>query len=186
MFATPGNGSSKGQPTKTRCRERDTDAEAVRDQARRKTAARVRAISETSLRPKPACPAEVVLEALKGRWTIHILKSIADRGALHFGAVKRAIPGISSKVLTKQLRHLEQSSILHRQPKPAVRLEMLYSLTNRGQELKAVLDHLTQLGARWQHEDASRWQRGDSEQGRPDRRCTTISCCGVAPDEVIE
>jgi DNA-binding HxlR family transcriptional regulator len=120
-----------------------------------------RAKSNTLLRREPACPAEVVLEALRGRWTIHILKCIADQGAPHFGALKRAIPGVSSKVLTERVRHLEQAGILQRHPKPALRPEMLYSLTSRGLELKAVLDNLRELGARWQREDVSKTDSGN-------------------------
>jgi len=120
-----------------------------------------RAKSNTLLRHEPACPAEIVLEALTGRWTIHILKCIADQGAPHFGALKRAVPGLSSKVLTDRVRYLEQAGILQRQPKPALRPEILYSLTSRGQELKAVLDNLRELGARWQREDASKADSGN-------------------------
>jgi DNA-binding HxlR family transcriptional regulator len=105
--------------------------------------------------PDPTYPAEIVLDALRGRWKIHIMLCIADQRVVHFGALKRAIPGISKKVLTDQLRDLGHAGILQRRPRPAARPEMLYSLTRRGQELKAVLDILQELGARWQREDAS-------------------------------
>jgi DNA-binding HxlR family transcriptional regulator len=117
---------------------------------------RVRVTSSTASRRKPACPAEIVLEAVRGRWTTHILECIADQGALHFGALKRAIPGVSNKVLIHHLRHLEQAGILRRQAKPALRPEVLYSLTSRAQDVKAVLDSLEELGTRWQQEDANK------------------------------
>ena len=143
------------------------DAEVARDRKRAascgkpETAMHGRADSNISLRHEPACSAEIVLEALRGRWTIHILKCIADQGAPHFGGLKRAIPGVSSKVLTDRVRHLEQAGILQRHPKPALRPEMLYSLTSRGLELKAVLDNLKELGARWQREDTSKADWGN-------------------------
>jgi DNA-binding HxlR family transcriptional regulator len=105
--------------------------------------------------------ADCVLQIVRGRWAVQIISQIGGREALHFGALKRAIPGISSKVLTEQLRRFEQAGILQRKRKPAARPEMLYSLTNRGHELKTVLDCLQELGSRWQHEDASAIDRAD-------------------------
>ena len=83
------------------------------------------------------------------------MKRIADHGALHFAALQRAIPGVSRKVLTDQLRHLEQAGILQRQLNRPARWGRPYSFTSRGRELKVVLDSLEELGARWQREDAN-------------------------------
>jgi DNA-binding HxlR family transcriptional regulator len=106
-------------------------------------------------------PADLVLRTVRGRWAMHIIKLIGDRGTLHFGALKRAIPGISDKVLTEQLRRFERAGILEREPKPAARPEMLYSLTSRGRELKTFVDGLKELGERWQGEDANEAGRAD-------------------------
>lgn len=96
------------------------------------------------------CPADIVLRVLMGRWKTSILKSIADRGTLHFGALKRELSGISHKVLTRQLRDLEHDGILQRQISIKSRPEMHYSLTLRGRELQEVLDSISDLAARWQ------------------------------------
>lgn len=106
-------------------------------------------------RSKCSCCAAGVLDIVRSRWVSCIMKRVGEHETLHFGALKRAIPGISQKVLTEQLRRLEQAGILHREPKPAARPQMCYSLTARGQELKNALDGLRELGARWQHEDAN-------------------------------
>jgi len=74
------------------------------------------------------------------------MKRLGDHGTLHFGALKRTIPGISNKVLTERLRHLEETQLLRRDPKPAPRPQVFYSLTARGQKLKNVLDRLSALG----------------------------------------
>jgi len=69
------------------------------------------------------------------------------------------MPGISKKVLTERLRDLEQAGILRREPRPAARPQMLYSLTGRGRELMAAFDSLRELGARWLREDANGVER---------------------------
>jgi len=105
--------------------------------------------------PKCICPADVVLGMIAARWATSIIERIGEYGSLHFGALKRAVPGISKKVLTEQLRRLERARILRREHIPAARPQMLYSLTTRGQELKNVIDSLGELGARWQREDVN-------------------------------
>jgi len=106
-----------------------------------------------------SCPVSLPLHVMKARWAPCIMERVTDHGTLHFGALKRAIPGISKKMLTERLRQLEQAGILRREPRPAVRPEMLYSLTGRGRELMDALDSLRQLGARWLREDAGRGER---------------------------
>jgi len=112
----------------------------------------------TSARREPESirPADVVLNVVRVRWATHIMKRIGDHGALHFAALQRSIPAVSRKVLTDQLRHLEQAGILQRQLNQPARRVTPYSFTSRGRELKAVLDSLDELGARWQREDANR------------------------------
>jgi len=105
------------------------------------------------------CPAAVPLDVMRGRWAPCIMKRVTDEGTLHFGALKRALPGISKKVLTERLRHLEQAGILRREPRACARPEMLYSLTGRGRELMDAFKGLSELGARWLREDASAGRR---------------------------
>jgi len=102
------------------------------------------------------CQAAVVLDAVRGRWSPCIVYRIGEHGTLHFSGLKRALPGISKKVLTEHLRRLEHAGILKREPRPAARPEVLYSLTSRGGELKAVLDSLQDVGARWECEGVNK------------------------------
>jgi DNA-binding HxlR family transcriptional regulator len=116
----------------------------------RSVAARVRRLPMRA--SAPLCAADIVIQVLRGRWKTTILKCIAGHGTLHFGALTREIPGISHKVLTRQLRDLEHDGILHRQVTAKSRPETHYSLTQRGRDLQAVLDSLAELAARWQAE----------------------------------
>ncbi len=76
--------------------------------------------------------ADVVLRALRGRWATHILTVIASHESIHFNALKRAMPGVSAKVLTEQLRFLETAGVLERHATGNSRREVSYTYTARG------------------------------------------------------
>jgi DNA-binding HxlR family transcriptional regulator len=99
------------------------------------------------------CPMDAILRILMGPWTTYILWLLHSEGALRFGALKSAMPAISSKVLTERLRHLEASGLVHRDYRPTIPPAVTYSLTPRGVELRDVLDRLGEIGLRWQAED---------------------------------
>lgn len=102
-----------------------------------------------SAQTKSICMADVVLRALRGRWATRILAVIASHQSIHFNELKRAIPGVSAKVLTEQLRFLETAGVLERHATGNSRQEVSYIYTARGHELKQVLDSFSELAARW-------------------------------------
>jgi DNA-binding HxlR family transcriptional regulator len=102
-----------------------------------------------STQTKSICIADVVLRALRGRWATHILTVIASHQSIHFNELKRAIPGISAKVLMEQLRFLETAGVIERHATGNSRREVSYAFTARGQELIQVLDSFNGLAARW-------------------------------------
>lgn len=54
-----------------------------------------------------SCPMEALLRVITGPWTIYILWVLSEQGPQRFGATKRLVPGISTRVLTERLRMLE-------------------------------------------------------------------------------
>lgn len=108
-----------------------------------------------SFKSTNACPAERILSALRRRWATHLMKLVKDHDRLNYGAMKRALPEVSSKVLTEQLRHLQNAGILRRELTNGPRNEVFYSFTERGRELRNALDLLGEIGSRWQTEDAA-------------------------------
>lgn len=80
---------------------------------------------------------------------MYILWVLSTGGPTRFGALKRRIDGISTKVLTERLRMLEQEGILYRQYNPTVPPQVTYGLTAHGQELVGILDQLNELAHRW-------------------------------------
>jgi DNA-binding HxlR family transcriptional regulator len=80
---------------------------------------------------------------------LHIIWTLSTNGPTRFGALKRQISGISSKVLTERLRMLEEAEVIYRQYKPTIPPEVTYGLTSRGQDLNLVLEQLGVIAERW-------------------------------------
>jgi DNA-binding HxlR family transcriptional regulator len=73
-------------------------------------------------------------------------------GTRRFGELHRALPGITQKMLTQQLRELERDDLIHRQIYPQVPPKVEYSLTPLGQTLRPVLDALHAWGRTYAHQ----------------------------------
>lgn len=82
---------------------------------------------------------------MRGRWKVRILRELAD-GTQRFSALKRALAGVSEKVLTSQLRELEMAEVLTRTIHPEVPPRVEYALTPKGLELISVLEELHAWG----------------------------------------
>ena len=93
-----------------------------------------------------ACPAEFTADLLGGRWKIVLLWYLLQR-VQRFSDLHRAIPGITQKVLTHQLRDLEKSGLLTRTVYPEVPPKVEYHITSLGLTLKPVVDAMHQWGA---------------------------------------
>lgn len=95
------------------------------------------------------CPLGTLLNLLSGPWTFYILWIFRNNGPTRFGALKRQIEGISSKVLTERLRMLEEAEVIYRIYKPSIPPEVTYGLTERGHDLIVVLDQLDAIAHKW-------------------------------------
>lgn len=106
------------------------------------------------------CELYTVLELIGGKWKPLILFWLKD-GTLRFGQLRQCMPDVSQKVLTQQLRELEQGGIIHRHVFPEVPPRVEYSLTPLGQSL---VPHLQALHD-WvvEHADALKTARMQSE-----------------------
>ena len=63
----------------------------------------------------PACPMDAILRLLMGPWTTYLLWVLSDQGPQRFGVLRRAIPGISTRVLTERLRMLQGAGVIWRE-----------------------------------------------------------------------
>ena len=99
------------------------------------------------------CPMEALLTLLTGPWTFYILWILRSNGPTRFGALKRQIQGISSKVLTERLRMLEEAGVVYRTYRPMIPPQVTYGLTERAQDLIVVLDQLNTIAQNWYEQE---------------------------------
>lgn len=95
-----------------------------------------------------ACPAETAISLLGSKWKLLILRELF-KGMRRFGELARSVPGISQKMLTQQLRQMEEDGLVSRKIYPEVPPRVEYSLTGIGTSLKPVLDAMHKWGAKY-------------------------------------
>lgn len=93
------------------------------------------------------CAIEFAMEVLGGRWKLAILKQLLT-GTCRFGELKRALPRITQRMLTRQLRELEADGLVVRTVYRQVPPKVEYSLTDIGRSLDSIADQLDRWG-RW-------------------------------------
>ena len=93
----------------------------------------------------PACRVETTLTLISDKWKVLILRDLLP-GTKRFGELKKSIGHVSQKVLTAQLRQMEQSGLLTRTVYPEVPPRVEYSLTELGYSLKPILDAMSTWG----------------------------------------
>lgn len=93
------------------------------------------------------CPIDAAMHVIEGKWKVLVLWEVRDRPR-RFGELRRALPGISEKVLAQQLRELETDGIVHREVHDTVPPKVEYTLTDEGRELNAALEPLGAWGQR--------------------------------------
>jgi DNA-binding HxlR family transcriptional regulator len=87
---------------------------------------------------------------------MHILWVLSSAGPTRFGALRRHIDGISSRLLTERLRDLEEKGFIYRHYEPTIPPAVTYGLTERMQEISEALEKLDTIAHKWQDEDTKR------------------------------
>jgi DNA-binding HxlR family transcriptional regulator len=85
---------------------------------------------------------------------MHILWVLSTNGPTRFGALRRQVEGISSRVLTERLRVLEQKGFVFRDYEPTIPPSVTYGITKRMKDIDKVMGDLDALARKWQQEDA--------------------------------
>ena len=97
----------------------------------------------------PACPVEVTLMLISDRWKVLILRDLLS-GTKRFGELKKSIGSISQKVLTSNLRSMEEDGLLTRKVYAEVPPRVEYTLTELGKSLRPILCAMQQWGLEYQ------------------------------------
>lgn len=93
----------------------------------------------------PSCPVETTLTLIGDRWKVLIVRDLLE-GTKRFGELKRSVGNISQKVLTSNLRAMEQSGLLTRTVYAEVPPRVEYTLTEIGRSLQSVMNALSDWG----------------------------------------
>jgi len=91
------------------------------------------------------CPLTAALAAIGGKWKLIIVYWLAE-SPKQFAAIRKAMPGISQKVLTQQLRELINDGIVNREPKGAVPAPVEYSLSDYGRSVLPLVENVRSWG----------------------------------------
>ncbi len=102
------------------------------------------------------CPMSGLLETLTRPWTFHIIWQLTTHGPMRFGALRRAIAGISPRLLTVRLRALEAEGFVRRTVMGGKVPEVSYAPTSRLAEMEQVMANLHELSVKWRAEDVAR------------------------------
>ncbi len=100
---------------------------------------------QKTARELPVCPVETTLTLIGDKWKVLILRDLMP-GTKRFGELKKSIGSVSQKVLTAQLRDMEESGLVNRRVYAEVPPRVEYSLTELGQSLKPILDAMRDWG----------------------------------------
>ncbi|WP_299080347.1 helix-turn-helix domain-containing protein [uncultured Fretibacterium sp.] len=96
----------------------------------------------------PDCPIETTLTLISNRWKVLILWDLLD-GVKRFGELKNLLGGVSQKVLTANLRQMEEAGLLTRTAYAEVPPRVEYALTETGRSLRPVLEAMLEWGTRY-------------------------------------
>ena len=91
------------------------------------------------------CPVEACTEVIGGKWKGEILY-ILFTGTKRYGELRKLVPGATQRMLTLQLRELEEDGIIQRKVYPIVPPKVEYSIAKRSESLKPIIDAMWQWG----------------------------------------
>lgn len=95
------------------------------------------------------CPKfENAFELLGKRWTGLIIRTLMS-GQKRFSDIADVIPNMSARMLTERLKELESEGIVVRKVYPETPVRIEYELTEKGQELRSVMDEIQKWAEKW-------------------------------------
>jgi len=92
------------------------------------------------------CPVEATISQIGGKYKAIILYHLIQDEVLRFSALQRYLPQSTPKMLTQQLRELENDGLIHREVYPVIPPKTEYTLTERGKTLTPVITEICHWG----------------------------------------
>jgi DNA-binding HxlR family transcriptional regulator len=116
-------------------------------------------VSQNAYAERAGCPLYTAIAVIDGRWKPMIHQRLAERPR-HFAELRRAIPGVTTKVLREQLRQMLADDLIACAIERPAHLGVVYSLTDYGRTLEGVFDAL--------------WRWGSAHLSRPNAATGTV------------
>ncbi len=110
-------------------------------------------MEKSEIQELPACPVETTLTLISDKWKVLILRDLMS-GTKRFGELRKSIGHVTQKVLTAQLRQMEESGLLTRKVYAEVPPRVEYSLTELGHSLKPILDAMWDWGTEYKKQQS--------------------------------
>jgi DNA-binding HxlR family transcriptional regulator len=111
------------------------------------------------------CTVEAALDVIGGKWKPLILWALGDN-VLRFNELQKGLPGVNAKMLTKQLRELEEDGVITRTVYPEVPPRVEYTITEFGRTLIPILQALCKWGAEYLGVDAASKHQCPAKMGK--------------------
>lgn len=92
------------------------------------------------------CGMAYAISLIGGRWKLSILGELTDYGTLRYNDLKKRLPGISDRMLTRQLKELEESDLIVKSIVAQVPVKVEYALTRKGNSLRGILKQISEWG----------------------------------------
>jgi DNA-binding HxlR family transcriptional regulator len=103
------------------------------------------------------CPITLFMEQIGGKWKPVILWLLIHNDTMRFSELDKSITGITQKMLSQQLKGLEETGTIKRVSYPVIPPKVEYSLTEKGKSLFGILNDL----CRWSEDNLSRLNKQD-------------------------
>ena len=94
------------------------------------------------------CPVNTTLSVIGGKWKVLILYHLIEH-TQRFNEMRRLLPDITQRMLTLQLRELEEDGLVHREVYPVIPPKVEYSLTDLGRSIEPILGSMYDWGAEY-------------------------------------
>ena len=101
----------------------------------------------------PECPVATTVRLIGNKWKLLIIRNLVYKGTQRFTDFLKTVPAISKKVLTDNLRALEEDGIIRREVFAEVPPRVEYSLTALGQSLRPLLNAMSDWGSDYKNEN---------------------------------
>ncbi|ARI77963.1 winged helix-turn-helix transcriptional regulator [Halobacillus mangrovi] len=96
---------------------------------------------------KLKCSIEYTLKKIGGKWKTVILWHLGIDGTLRYNEIRRLLPGVTHKVLTQQLKELEEDGLVSRKQYETIPPKVEYSMTAKGETLMPILELMHEWGS---------------------------------------